>query len=163
MKKLSNIPILEDEVLEKELWLNPFFLITLWIILMWIIFWLIIYLWINTWSDRWTFWDMFWAINALFSWIALAGVIYTMLLQRQELKYQREELIKNREELKRTAQAQENQAETQKISAKLNAMSTLINYHLSNISRMPNWTHWNDAMKVNSYKGEIEKILEKEF
>jgi hypothetical protein len=49
-------------------------------------------------SDRGTFADMFGSVNALFSGLAFAGVIYAILLQREELGLQREELIKTRAE-----------------------------------------------------------------
>jgi hypothetical protein len=45
------------------------------------------------------FGDMFGATNALFSGLAFAGVIYAILLQRQELKLQRDELALTRGEL----------------------------------------------------------------
>lgn len=46
-----------------------------------------------------TFGDMFGSINALFSGLAFAGIIYTILLQREELGLQREELTATRKEL----------------------------------------------------------------
>jgi hypothetical protein len=58
-------------------------------------------------SLRGTFGDTFGAINSLFSGLAFAGIIYTILLQRDELHLQREELKSTREELKRSADAQE--------------------------------------------------------
>jgi hypothetical protein len=50
-------------------------------------------------NDRGTFGDMFGAINALFSGLAFAGVIYAILLQRIELRLQRNELSLTRQEL----------------------------------------------------------------
>lgn len=49
---------------------------------------------------RGTFGDMFGSINALFSGLALAGIIFTILLQRKELMLQRKELSDTREEFK---------------------------------------------------------------
>ncbi len=49
--------------------------------------------------DRGTFGDMFGAINALFSGLAFAGVIFAILLQRKELSLQRKELELTRNEL----------------------------------------------------------------
>jgi hypothetical protein len=51
-------------------------------------------------SDRGAFGDMFGAINALFSGLAFAGVIYAIFLQRNELSLQRTELELTRGELK---------------------------------------------------------------
>jgi hypothetical protein len=49
-------------------------------------------------TERGTFGDMFGSVNALFSGLALAGIILTILLQRKELKLQREELQDTRAE-----------------------------------------------------------------
>lgn len=50
-------------------------------------------------EQRGTFGDMFGAINALFSGLAFASLVYTILLQRTELQLQRNELKYTREEL----------------------------------------------------------------
>ena len=55
--------------------------------------------------------DSFGVINSLFSGLAFAGAIYTILLQRKELGYQREELTQNRQEIARAADAQEKSEE----------------------------------------------------
>ncbi len=49
-------------------------------------------------EERGTFGDMFGSINALYSGLAFAGIIVTILLQRKELKLQREELSDTRKE-----------------------------------------------------------------
>ena len=67
---------------------------------------LVIGLWIGNWillkecsyEDRGTFGDMFGSVNALFSGIALIGIIITILLQSNELSLQRNELILTRKE-----------------------------------------------------------------
>jgi hypothetical protein len=51
-------------------------------------------------DDRGTFGDMFGAVNSLFSGLAFAALVYTVLLQRRELQLQREELAETREEIK---------------------------------------------------------------
>lgn len=73
----------------------------------------VIYLGFDSWDERGTFGDMFGAVNALFSGLALAGVIYTILLQRHELALQRKELELTREELARSADAQAAQTQLQ--------------------------------------------------
>lgn len=50
-------------------------------------------------TERGTFGDMFGAVNALFSGLAFAGLIVTLLYQKEELKLQREELRETRNEL----------------------------------------------------------------
>jgi len=49
-------------------------------------------------DERGTLGDMFGSINALFSGLALAGIIFSILLQQIELGYQREELKETRKE-----------------------------------------------------------------
>lgn len=61
---------------------------------------LVVYLSLPSWNDRGTFGDMFGAVNALFSSLAFAGIIYTILIQRRELALS---LL----EFRRTADAQE--------------------------------------------------------
>ena len=65
----------------------------------WLLSWILIDVFIAD-SDRGTFGDKFGAINALFSGLAFAGLIVTLLYQKEELKLQREELAQTREELK---------------------------------------------------------------
>jgi hypothetical protein len=54
---------------------------------------------ISSHTDRGAFGDKFGAINALFSGLAFAGLIVTLLYQKEELKLQREELADTRKEL----------------------------------------------------------------
>ncbi|MBQ0733892.1 putative phage abortive infection protein [Aquimarina celericrescens] len=49
-------------------------------------------------NERGTLGDMFGTVNALFSGLAFAGIIFTILLQRKELGYQRKELRETRAE-----------------------------------------------------------------
>lgn len=73
-------------------------------------------------NERGTIGDMFGSINALFSGLALAGIILTILLQRQELKLQREELRDTRKEF-------ETQNETLKLQRFENTFFNLLNLH----------------------------------
>lgn len=89
--------------------------------------------------------DMFGSINALFSGLALAGIILTILLQRKEISLQREEMAEHRKQLSRSAEAQE---KTEKLiskeilarekSAKINALSTIIDSYNNDMQRNPN-------------------------
>lgn len=56
----------------------------------------------SDWSKSGTFGDTFGALNALFSGLALTGVIVTILIQRSELKNQRIELQLQRSEMQET-------------------------------------------------------------
>lgn len=58
---------------------------------------------------RGTFGDQFGAVNALFSGLAFAGLIYTIILQRRDLGLQRNDLKLQREELALTRQEMEEQ------------------------------------------------------
>src|SRR5688572_17432336 len=51
----------------------------------------------GTYETRGQFGDMFGAINSLFSALAFAGVIYTLILQTKEIQEQRKEQNKNEE------------------------------------------------------------------
>lgn len=84
------------------------------------------------------FQDIFAAGAVLFSGLAFLGVIYAILLQREELGLQRKELRLTRDELRRTAEAQEKseialskQAEAMKRAAVLNGHSALLQLYTS--------------------------------
>lgn len=98
--------------------------------------WVLTYCLLKDLTDRGTFGDMFGSVNALFSGLALAGIILTILLQHKELKLQREELILTRKELMRSAKAQEesgkaltSQLKSMVIAANINGLSTIIDYY----------------------------------
>ncbi len=127
----------------------------------------------DSYVERGTFGDMFGAVNSLFSGLALAGIILTILLQRKELALQRQELRDTREELKRSALAQENsevalrrQAENLKISAKLTALNSLVSYYTDLESRFNqgyevNYSISEARRKRDSCIQRIEEILER--
>jgi len=118
-----------------------------------------------------SFGDMFGGVNALFSGLAFAGIIITILLQRKELILQRLELEATRDELKRTANAQEKsetalnkQAENLKISAKLTALNTLVTYYSEielRIRKGEAFEHKQTVTeKKQNYLKRIEEILD---
>lgn len=114
--------------------------------------------------------DSFGTINSLFSGLAFAGIIYTILLQRKELALQRQELKETRNELARSANAQERselqqkrQSENLKQTAKLNALSTLVSYYANieskNKNKHPSAAH--DARREQEHHIQrIKQILE---
>lgn len=61
--------------------------------------------------------ESFGGLNTLFSGLAFAGVVATLLLQRRELELQRKELRLTRRQLKRSAKAQEDAKEELKRAA----------------------------------------------
>lgn len=83
-------------------------------------------------------------VGPLFAALAFAGLIYTALMQREELSLQREELRETRAELKRTADAQEAaekalaaQVDTAKLAARLNAAVAIAEYYDKLAANLP--------------------------
>lgn len=70
------------------------------ILAMWIGFWILVWNGFASYPERGQFGDMFGAINALFTGLAFAGVIITVILQSQELSLQRQELRETRKEFR---------------------------------------------------------------
>ena len=113
--------------------------------------------------------DMFGGINALFSGLALAGVIYAIILQKQDLKLQREELKLTREELQRTAKAQEKseralreQVQSMEKTAMINGLSSILQYLGSSlITSMTGRTDVNLRDKIRQDAEEIKQKIEK--
>lgn len=106
---------------------------------------LAIYFALPDWSTRGQFGDLFGAVNATFSGLAFAGLIYAILLQREDLALQRQELELTRQELKRSASAQEQaeialraQAESAKTSAHLSATNFLLSEYKKELASMQN-------------------------
>jgi hypothetical protein len=87
-------------------------------------------------ADRGTFGDMFGAINALFSGLAFAGVIYAILLQKNELSLQRDELELTRNELKGQKLQMQVQNETFKRQNFENTFFSLLDQHNSIINNL---------------------------
>ena len=65
------------------------------VIFLWSMSAVFIYTYLNTWQERGTFGDLFGAVNALFSGLAFAALIYTIILQREEISQNREEIKLN--------------------------------------------------------------------
>ena len=101
---------------------------------------------------------MFGAVNTLFSGLAFAGVIYTILMQSSELKLQREalalqrnELELTRNELSKSASAQQEQASLLLHTAKINAASTKLNAEtllVVNNKSIPGSPHGENSMNT---------------
>lgn len=111
------------------------------VIVIWLVSAILTLVFIDNWSDRGTFGDLFGAVNALFSGLAFAGLIYTIILQKRDLEMQRAEIQMNRAELKKSAAAQQKsekalsqQVEQMKVTSRLNALNTIINYYNLQIS-----------------------------
>lgn len=87
--------------MEKDHILRYFAYAALVVIFMWMLSWVIITKCISEPSERGQFGDQFGAVNALFSGLAFAGLIITILQQRKDLYYQRKELEQTNQEMAR--------------------------------------------------------------
>src|SRR5690554_2970678 len=152
----------DNQKIEKDDKLRPLIFAFILIALVWAVSYLIVRHYIPLESDRGTFGDTFGAINSLFSGLALAGIIYTILLQRKELSLQRLELIETRRELKRSADAQEksekaltDQIKSMKTTAKLNALNSLVD----NFGKEEDAFRKIDISKSNAAKRKKEMYL----
>lgn len=80
------------------------------------------------------FGDMFGAVNALFSGLALAGVVLAIILQKDELRLQRKELRDTRREMEKATIAQDasqralnKQVELLVLTTRINALGACLN------------------------------------
>lgn len=111
------------------------------VVLIWSVSAILIMVFLSEWANRGAFGDLFGAVNALFSALAFAVLIYTIVLQREEIKQNREEIVLNRKELEKSSKLQRKsqevlirQVEQTHLSAKMNAMRTLVDYYNNQIS-----------------------------
>lgn len=84
------------------------------VIALWLLSWWGVSKFIDDPTNRGAFGDMFGAVNALFSGLAFAGLIVTLLYQKEELQLQREELRVTRKELENQRKEFEEQNKTMK-------------------------------------------------
>lgn len=95
---------------------------------------LVIYPYFNTDLDKRALTgDSFGGLNALFSGLAFAGVIATILLQREELRLQRVELENTRKELKRSADAQQQSEKAFRQQVLIMAKQSLLDLYLTKL------------------------------
>lgn len=122
-------------------------------------------------NDLGTYGDFFGCFNSMVSALAFGGLIYTIILQRQDLKLQRDELKLTREELKRQAEAQEAAANEQANQVSLlkeqlyKEVRPYINAYLTDeghsvyliVKNIGKSACNNFSIKVDSYSAEDEK------
>jgi hypothetical protein len=156
----------KEEKKESKYTLGLFIWIICGVFAAWLVYAFLLYKLSGDWSHRGAFGDMFGAINALFSGLAFAGIIFTILLQREELKLQREELKLTRTELTRTASAQEasqkelsKQAETLQITAQINAINTLIGVYQERLKARQSTPESREQLSLNIERLEL-RLLE---
>ena len=79
------------------------------------------------------FGDQFGAVNALFSGLAFAGLIFTIILQKKELSLQREELTETRAELRGQKEQMEEQNKTLQIQRFESTFFHMLELHQQNV------------------------------
>lgn len=107
-----------------NLWI--FAVVAVVVVALWLGYWQWIISCFKDWNHRGQFGDMFGGLNALFSGLAFAGVICTILLQGQELKLQREELREQRIATQDSAKALAKQVEAMGVASKINVLTAHI-------------------------------------
>ena len=141
------------------------------VIVLWIASWLGISVFIDEPTNRGVFGDMFGAVNALFSGLAFAGLIVTLLYQKEELQLQREELRETRKELESQRKEFEEQNKTMKRQRFENTffnMLSLQNEIVLNLSYECRETKWSQSEQgyeeiINKYSSrEVFKHIYKE-
>ncbi|MDF2176999.1 hypothetical protein P2G88_01865 [Aliiglaciecola sp. CAU 1673] len=85
------------------------------VVMMWLINGFIYPLFVTGLNDRALNGDAFGAVNSLFSGLAFAGLIYTILMQKKELQLQREALSRQHEEMQESRGEQELQNRIQTV------------------------------------------------
>lgn len=111
---------------------------------------------------RGTFGDQFGAVNALFSGLAFAGLIYTIMLQRKDLKLQRQDLKLQRKELELTRKEMEEQTaeyEKQNETLKIQRFENTFFNMLSQFQEVVN----NLKVSKEFYGGEGRDCFEKTY
>lgn len=77
-------------------------------------------------EERGQFGDLFGSVNALFSGLAFAGLICTLILQKRELALQRTEIAATRDVLRDQSVAQGRQVEAQLRAAEIAGLAALL-------------------------------------
>lgn len=104
------------------------------------------------------FGDLYGSINALFSGLAFALLIWTIMLQRKELSFQREELAQNTKELKNQAVALNKQLRVMQLTAKLNSLPTLLTLEYKRLHKLSSGLgHINEATDLEEVQEELNR------
>ena len=114
-------------------------------------------LYFGKWSSGGEFGDQFGAVNALFSGLAFAGLIITILLQRRDLRLQRKDLKMQRKELQVTnkqLEGQKDQLEEQNKTLKVQRFENTFFQMLTQFQEIVNnlsFTYLNDDRTERLY------------
>lgn len=96
------------------------------------------------------FGDMFGAVNALFSGLALAGIIYAIIIQRQELILTRQELTRTAEAQIESAKSLEKQLGLQIDASRLAALASLVESYNQQINQNDRWNETLSQLKYDN-------------
>ena len=124
------------------------------VVIIWILFQIAMSFVFSNLNSRALFGDSFGALNTLFTGLAFAGVVISLIFQKNELELQRKELELTREEFAISEKSQQeiiDSSKTQSIihakTARLNALSAML-------------TYWNNQPQNSRFPGSIEKSIE---
>lgn len=104
---------------------------------------------------RGTFGDMFGAVNALFSGLAFAGLIITLIMQHEELKLQRQELQQTNAELEGQKKEFEEQNKTLKVQRFENTLFNMLSQQqeiTNNLHYEKNDSNYNEAKGRDTFE-----------
>jgi len=107
-------------------------------------------------AEKGAFGDMFGGLNSLFSGLAIAGVIITILIQKQELNLTRDELIRSANAQEQTQKALFEQLQSMQTSTKINAYQNYMNMDFDETSE--EFVDWRITAK-RSFTNEVENLL----
>ena len=144
--------------------LNSFTALIIFTIALWFLSAIGIMFFLDDWSDRGTFGDLFGAVNALFSGLAFAGLLFSLIENRKQISSQQEELLINRKELLKARKIQEKtekaiEAQVTQIqnTARLSGLNTLVNY-FTNIINDPKRSSVEIDLAIEKRKEAIREI-----
>jgi len=121
-------------------------------------------------EEHGTFGDMFGALNTLFSGWAFLGLIFTLLLQRQQLDDQRQEIRDARIAQQQSAESLRRQAQMGELVAQLDALNHIVEVYDRKIERLAREAPLSSDERLilnqlkglqNSYEGKLQELIDR--
>lgn len=127
---------------------------------LWIANWLIVPMLFCDASSQGQFGDRFGATNALFSGFTIIGLIYTIFLQREDLRIARDSFHQQQQELILSRQESKQQNRTLKLQRFETTFFNMVNLHMEIVSR---WSNKTDTFNhiLETVKDQTKDISEK--
>jgi len=107
-------------------------------------------------DERGTFGDMFGALNSIFSGLTIAGIIITILIQKQELNLTREELIRSANAQEQTQKALFDQLKSMQTTTRINAFQ---DYMTTEFDMSDSDANDKQLTSERSFINEVENLL----